>query len=156
MSKRSIFQIILSILAISLVIACASLRTSYQVPYQHPAEAQIKGRPVCTDCHETGEENLAHERFNHTPYFAEHHRIEARQNKQVCDMCHQESFCNDCHATWTELSPAVKLQAETYRRAPHRGNYASRHGIDGRMDPVSCYRCHGNPKTSKTCVPCHG
>jgi hypothetical protein len=25
---------------------------------------------------------------------------------------------------------------------PHTGDYLSRHRIDGRLDPVSCRRCH--------------
>jgi hypothetical protein len=70
-------------------------------------------------------------------------------------MCHQTSFCNDCHATRVELKPSERHKTETYRRMPHRGNYLARHRIDGRVDPTSCFRCHGNPKTARTCSPCH-
>jgi hypothetical protein len=28
--------------------------------------------------------------------------------------------------------------------------------MDGRINPISCFRCHGNPKSSRTCIRCHG
>jgi hypothetical protein len=71
-------------------------------------------------------------------------------------MCHQQSFCNDCHATYVELKPSIKNQDATYRRSPHRGDWLSRHRIEGSLDPTSCIRCHRNPKTATTCAPCHG
>jgi hypothetical protein len=71
-------------------------------------------------------------------------------------MCHQPSYCDTCHGVGVELKPSLKNQTRTNRRMPHRGDYLSRHRIDGRMDPVSCLRCHANRKTAKTCRPCHG
>jgi hypothetical protein len=28
--------------------------------------------------------------------------------------------------------------------------------IDGSLNPASCFRCHGSPKTTRGCAPCHG
>jgi hypothetical protein len=86
----------------------------------------------------------------------DNHRVPARQRPEICSMCHQQNFCNNCHGVTTELKPSERNQDKTFRRTPHRGDYLSRHRIDGRIDPTSCFRCHGNPKKSKTCVRCHG
>jgi hypothetical protein len=71
-------------------------------------------------------------------------------------MCHQQQFCDECHGVRVEEKPSAKNKTSTFRRTPHRGDYLSRHRIDGRVDPTSCFRCHGNPKTAETCAPCHG
>ena len=148
---------ILTLLAILLLVAaCAGLQSSRTLPARHPDAAELTVSPkVCTDCHERGEE-LAYERYVHTADWGMNHRAQAYQGDAVCAMCHQTSFCNDCHATRIELKPSIKNQTETYRAMPHRGDYLSRHRIDGRLDPTSCLRCHGNPKSAKTCVSCHG
>jgi hypothetical protein len=134
--------------------ACATLQGSWRVPAQHPEELPA-GRPSCIECHEARTEEFPYERFNHSIFFMENHRQEAKQAEQVCRMCHATSFCNDCHATRVELKPSERQQTENYRRMPHRGDYLTRHQIDGRVDPTSCFRCHGNPKTSRSCAPCH-
>lgn len=126
-----------------------------QLPREHP-EKLPKGNPICTECHDPANDSITFKRFNHTLYFAENHRFEAYQSEDVCSMCHRESFCSDCHATDTELKPSIKNQSDTYRRTPHRGDYLARHRIDGRIDPTSCFRCHGNPKASERCARCHG
>lgn len=152
MKKTS--SLIVIFISLSLA-ACAAMKAGYILPEKHPEELG-RGNPVCTDCHEPSGKYIPFKRFNHTLYFLENHRLEAGQAVQVCQMCHQESFCNDCHAARVELKPSVKNQTDTYRRMPHRGDYLARHRIDGRVDPTSCIRCHGNPQTNKRCAPCHG
>ena len=156
MVKKNFLSILILLAVVSLVAACASLQSSYAPPAKHPSAADLGEEPkVCTDCHQRGE-RVAYERFVHNADFGMNHRPEATQGEQVCAMCHQTSFCNDCHATRVELKPSLKNQTETYRSAPHRGDYLSRHRIDGRVDPTSCFRCHGNPKSARTCANCHG
>lgn len=151
-SKWIIFLLLASVLA-----ACAVQTQSYQIPALHPEDSGLGKRPpICVDCHEAKTEDFNWQQFDHTPFFAETHRQLAYRNEQVCAMCHQTSFCNNCHAAGIELKPSQKNQTETYRRSPHRGDYISRHRIDGRVDPTSCFRCHGNPKASASCVRCHG
>lgn len=148
---------ILSLLVVTLiVVACATPKGSFLLPTQHPPEAELGDRrPVCTDCHEA-RGKLAYEEFNHTPFFATTHRSVAQRQAAVCSMCHQASFCNDCHSVSVELKPGDRRPGETYRGMPHRGDFLTLHKIEGRIDPVSCFRCHGNPKTARTCAPCHG
>lgn len=155
MLKKTVLMLNLAMLIIYIA-ACASLKITGDLPRQHPEDIMGQGLPACTGCHDPEDGTSAYSLFNHTLYFVENHRVEAKQNRKACLMCHQESTCNECHALSLELNPSIKNQAEPFRRTPHRGDYVSRHAIDGRINPVSCFRCHGNPKTSKTCVSCHG
>lgn len=137
--------------------ACAAMDSGLGLPARHMTAADLGESPTkCSACHEARGEKLAFGAFDHTATWGQTHRQQAYQQEAVCAMCHQASFCNDCHATRVELKPSLKNQSETYRQMPHRGDYLSRHRIDGRVDPTSCFRCHGNPKSAQTCAPCHG
>ena len=154
MPVRFFFALISTVATLSILYACSSLTP---LPARHPADADLgRTRPLCVDCHEARSDKLVFADFNHTPTFATTHRLVASRSAQVCAMCHQQSFCNDCHATGVELKPSQKEQSDTFAGMPHRGDFQSRHRIDGKGDPTSCYRCHGNPKTARTCAPCHG
>jgi hypothetical protein len=52
------------------------------------------------------------------------------------------------------MKPNTKMGDRPDRRAPHRGDYLIAHRIDGRLDPGSCFRCHGNKNDSR-CRQCH-
>ena len=145
----------LCILTVVLLIACATIQSGYTPPSRHPQEEGEDLR-FCLDCHETKEAEIPYEKFIHGMFFAENHKQVDGRYGAVCSTCHRASYCNDCHGFGIELKPSLKNQTENYRRMPHRGDYLSRHVIDGRINPASCYRCHGNPKSSQTCRPCHG
>lgn len=138
--------------------ACGeTVRKAYRLPRAHPPIYEMAERRVyCVRCHGHDVEPVDFARYNHTPFFTDSHRMLAYQDEAMCAICHQQSFCNDCHATRIEIKPSVRYQTETYRRMQHRGDYLSRHRIDGRLDPSSCFRCHGNPRSSGTCRSCHG
>lgn len=137
--------------------ACAALDSGLKLPMHHLSAADLGKQPkMCTDCHQPRTSILAFQSFNHDASWLQTHRMRAYQHERICAMCHQTSFCNDCHATRVELKPSLKNQDKTYLPTQHRGDYLARHRIDGRIDPTSCIRCHGNPKTAKTCAPCHG
>jgi hypothetical protein len=156
MAKKNLLSILTMLAVVLVVAACAGLQSNNMLPVNHPTAAELDVQPKnCVECHERGEE-MRYERYVHTADFGKNHRPEATQGEAVCAMCHQTSFCNDCHATRVELKPSLKNQSETYRSAPHRGDYLSRHRIDGRVDPTSCFRCHGNPKSARSCAKCHG
>jgi len=137
--------------------ACAALDSGRDLPQKHTSPEVLGLNPTtCTDCHDARDSKLAFGSFNHTPTWLQTHRQPAYQNEAVCSMCHQTSFCNDCHSSRVELKPSLKNQDDTRRQMPHRGDYLSRHRIEGRIDPSSCFRCHGNPKSAQTCARCHG
>lgn len=156
MLKKSTQTLILFGTLVLLLQACTGMKSEVQLPAEHPEALEVGKRPTCTGCHESDDAYVPYQRLNHTPLFADNHRQAASQSEQVCNLCHQTSYCNDCHATRVELKPSVKNQTDNFRRLPHRGDYVTRHRIDGRIDPTSCFRCHGNPKSARTCTPCHG
>jgi len=155
MTVKNVFLLFCLVLSIGVLLACATLRSGYAPPLQHPQE-EGEDYSMCTDCHDVEDEEFPYQRFNHTSYFAAQHRQVVYQAQEACYMCHTQSYCNDCHGVWTELKPSVKDQTDTRRWMPHRGDYLTRHIIDARINPAPCFRCHGNRETAKTCRPCHG
>ena len=124
------------------------------LPLKHPDEEGDLRR--CSECHDTELGGFPFRRYEHTPMFGENHRLQAIGSERVCALCHQPGFCGDCHGAGAALKPSLKNHGETRRQMPHRGDYLTRHRIDGRLNPAKCFRCHGRPKAAKTCQPCHG
>lgn len=140
-----------------LMLSAACTTDNYLLPVSHPPLFEMgQRREFCTKCHAPGQKPIDFERYNHTPAFTLNHRMVAYQDEQVCALCHSQAFCSDCHATRVELKPSIKNQTENFRQMQHRGDYLTRHRIEGRIDPSSCYRCHGAPSSAATCRPCHG
>lgn len=155
MSRHGVIKRVTGWLIVAIVLGVAVYAAAETLTH-HPVDLGKK-KPICTDCHdESPREDLVIRRYNHTLYFADNHRLAARRNPQVCNMCHQQKMCNDCHGMELELKPSERDRTGSYKRTPHRGDYLSRHRIEGRLDPGSCYRCHGNPRRAKTCARCHG
>ena len=145
--------IIVAFLAIGLL-ASSSWAQDGSLPLQHSEEEGDLRR--CSQCHDTETGEFPYRRYEHTPLYGENHRLSAVGSQRVCEMCHQPSFCSDCHGAGTGLRPFLKNHGETRRRMPHRGDYLTRHRIEGRLNPGKCFRCHGRPKASAVCRPCHG
>ena len=102
-----------------------------RLPLRHPQEEGDLSQ--CSACHETESEEFPYRRFEHTPLFGENHRLTALGSQRVCEMCHRPSFCADCHGAGAGLKPSLKNHGETRRRMPHRGDYLTRHRIEGRL-----------------------
>ena len=128
--------------------------SSAELPLSHPDEGEDLRR--CLDCHDGGDASFPYARFSHTGLFGEKHSHVARTSQRVCEMCHRPSYCSDCHGVRVELKPSLKRHADPRGLSPHRGDYQTRHRIDGRLDPTKCFKCHGSPKTARSCAKCHG
>jgi hypothetical protein len=153
--NRSLIILCAFISSLILFGSCSSVDQSESMIQRH--EAEIEGVPRCLNCHETDtSETIMYERYNHSKFFIKNHKSPARRNPEICALCHRESSCNDCHATQIELKPSIKHQTKTYSPMMHRGDYLTRHKLDARINPAPCFRCHGSPKASRTCVRCHG
>ena len=135
----------LSIAFAAIVYACASTPS---LATKHPGEEMTKA-PICADCHTDWRTSM-----NHTSDYSTRHKFNAAQQKQVCDLCHAESFCADCHANREELKPSDKYKDSSERTMPHRGDYLTQHKIDGRINPASCFPCHGR-QNNERCKVCH-
>ena len=126
-----------------------------EAPSRHPEELTLQDTD-CLECHDdelTG--NLKpYGTFSHTNSFLLRHGTYAGQARDLCNSCHGEPLCMECHATSDELMPSLKHGDRPDRDLPHRGDYIVQHQIDGRLDPGSCVTCHGNWNYGK-CEQCH-
>jgi len=147
MVMKHIKSIVLLSLAILLMVAVSAFAGYKSVVKKHPM--QFTTLPLCSNCH-TDERAV----FDHGNGFSSRHGYYAFQKESVCAGCHAESFCADCHANKEEIKPVDKFKDSPERMMPHRGDYISRHKIDGKINPAPCMKCHGR-KNNERCKTCH-
>ena len=147
MIKRYAKASILILIGAGLAAALFACAETASLAKKHPME--LDKAPICADCHTDGRAAL-----NHTSDYGVRHKFYAVQQKQTCELCHKQSFCADCHAHKEELKPSDKYKDSPERALPHRGDYLTQHKIDGRMDPGSCFPCHGR-QNNERCKLCH-
>jgi hypothetical protein len=141
--KPLVLALLVSVLA-AILFACAETAT---LAWKHPME--IEKSPLCSDCHTDGRAAM-----NHTADYIARHKFYAAQQKQTCEVCHQLSFCADCHANKEQIKPSDKYKDSPGRAMPHRGDYLTQHKLDSRIDPASCFVCHGR-QNNERCRTCH-
>ncbi len=147
--------LLLAVLTVILA-ACAQMKAIPNLPASHP-EALAAGQQVnCTECHADPQKGTMKEMtaFNHSPSFVKNHSFYAATDDRLCSTCHKRSFCNDCHTNKVEMKPSTRYGYRPDREMPHRGNFMTMHKIEGKLDPASCYRCHGRANNER-CVACH-
>lgn len=143
--KSKLFILMIVPIVLSMLYACSNNSSYIRL---HPDA--LKGVTNCTECHEGSLGAINHQALD----FYKKHRFLASNARQTCASCHQESFCNDCHAGKDELKPSEKFADRPDRNLPHRGDYLSQHKIDGKMNPASCVKCHGR-QNNAGCASCH-
>ncbi|MDA8178970.1 MAG: cytochrome C [Desulfobacteria bacterium] len=153
-SRNSISAAFVAVL-IALLFGCSAVSRTPSVPPKHPEDLP-RGRVDCLECHEDVSTGALkpYAAFRHSRVFIDSHGTYARQGQNLCASCHAPAFCQTCHAGKEEIKPNVKMSDRPDRMAPHRGDYLVTHRIDGRIDPGSCFRCHGNKNDAK-CRQCH-
>ena len=143
--KNRLYIILIPLILGAILYACANTKSVAKV---HPTE--VKGLVDCRECHTDNWAALNHQADD----FYRRHKFYAGQQRFACQTCHQESFCADCHAHKEEIKPSDKYKTSPERQLPHRGDYLSRHKIEGRIDPASCLKCHGRTNNER-CKTCH-
>lgn len=131
----------------SLIFVLAACAASMSMAAKHPVE--VPTRPICSDCHNDWRASL-----DHSADYIERHKFYASQQRQTCGVCHTESFCADCHAHKEEIKPSDKYKNAPDRAMPHPGDYLNQHKIDGKINPASCFPCHGR-QNNERCIVCH-
>ncbi|MBI4651608.1 cytochrome C, partial [Candidatus Desantisbacteria bacterium] len=123
-------------------------------PFTHPP--MIKARILCTECHNDPGENISrpYEFFNHTSGFLTYHKIYSVQEQETCEICHEQNFCADCHASKDITIPNLKNGERPDKIYPHKGDYIIRHRVNGKIFADKCFSCHGT-KNNKLCKTCH-
>ena len=155
MMRRATAVTVFGAALLALLVSCSAVSKTPSVPPKHPEELP-PGRADCLECHKDVSTGALkpYGTFRHSAVFIGSHGTYARQGQNLCSSCHAPAFCQTCHAGKEDLKPNVKSGDRPDRMAPHRGDYISTHRIDGRLDPGSCYRCHGN-KNDVKCKQCH-
>jgi hypothetical protein len=146
MNTKGTHAVLLAVLLAGLA-AMASCAVHRSVAARHPVE--VLTMPICSECHKDGRTTL-----DHRADFISRHRFYAAQQQQLCNACHAESFCSDCHGNKEELKPSDKYKDSPARSLPHRGDYLNQHKIDGTINPASCFPCHGRQNNGR-CRVCH-
>lgn len=156
MNRKTALLSLAIALVMGVLMACSLVSSEKSFAATHP-QALGAGRPVCSECH--GAEAMkgtfkSYDAYNHTPEFVRNHKAAANQDSATCAACHGQSFCADCHGGKGVMTPSTKLGNRPDRAMPHKAGYLSLHRIEGRMDPTSCYKCHGRANNEK-CTVCH-
>ncbi len=156
MRRSPLMSAILAMACVFVILAaCAQMKALPSLPESHPEE--LAAGPVsCSECHQDEQRGTmkAFGAFNHSPSFVRNHRFYASGDDRLCAACHKGSFCADCHTNKVEMKPSLKYGYRPDRTMQHRGNFLTLHKIEGKLDPASCYRCHGRTNNER-CVTCH-
>jgi len=139
------FAAALALGAATLLAACASGPQSGALVHPEKVESPV----ICTACHDAEMTS-----YNHDAGWGRTHGQAAVSNRRACDLCHRPSSCADCHAQKEEIKPSVKRGSRFDAAIPHQGDYLTQHRIDARVDPASCFPCHGR-KNEARCRTCH-
>ncbi len=107
------------------------------------------GKPLCTECHDDDRAV-----YNHNSAFFDKHGRLAGTFSPLCEGCHKPKFCSDCHGNKEDIVPSRKLGNRPDLESPHRGDYFTKHKIEGRLDKSTCFKCHGR-RNNKRCKRCH-
>ncbi|MCL5966821.1 MAG: cytochrome C [Deltaproteobacteria bacterium] len=156
MMRRTALAWIVAVTVFVPLAGCSVVSQTPSVPPKHPEELRNWSRVDCRECHSgvsTGALKPYHS-FRHTRAFVDIHGLYARQGQNLCASCHAPSFCQTCHARTEEIKPSTKMGDRPDLALPHRGDYIVTHRLDGRIDPGSCFRCHGNKEDTR-CRACH-
>ncbi len=139
------------------IAGCSVVSKTASVPPKHPEDLSGWSRVDCLECHSDVSTGALkpYASFRHTRTFTDIHGLYARQGQNLCAACHaSSSFCDTCHARSEEIKPSTKMGDRPDLSLPHRGDYIVTHRLDGRLDPGSCFPCHGN-KADVRCRACH-
>jgi hypothetical protein len=89
--------------------------------------------------------------YSHEGDFLKRHGTLARGDRTVCEHCHRQQDCTDCHNRLDALVPAERMSERVDRSLVHRADFLTRHPIDAKANPDSCRACHAETQ----CTACH-
>jgi hypothetical protein len=156
MVKLALRAVLFPVLLAAFMAGCSAISQSPSVPPKHPEDLSGWTQVDCLECHSDVSAGALkpYASFRHSSGFVRQHGLYARQGQNLCQACHGPSFCQGCHARKEELKPSTRMGDRPDLSLPHRGDYIIQHQLDGRMDPGSCFHCHGNKNNAK-CRACH-
>jgi hypothetical protein len=139
-----------------------------------------KGPIGCAECHTagfvTGQGAQGDSMSNiHRGEFKVSHPIAARTDPQLCNTCHETSFCTDCHEGFSNQTLAIDSHRKSWSQSnnfgPTHGNFAlsscqtchsasvlpthtwtKKHSREARRNLSTCQSCHPQ---GDICTTCH-
>jgi hypothetical protein len=118
--------------------------------HKDDAEQIFPAKQACLECHD--EEFYKTITFpgikTHGPIWALNHRAPAKSGTIDCSVCHEQSYCLECHKAGfaDEMSELGNNMVNV-----HRSEFHVTHPIAARTDPQLCSSCHER----RFCVDCH-
>jgi hypothetical protein len=103
----------------------------------------------CVPCHRG--EQLPRSFMRHDDSWPRRHGPAAKRGSRICNQCHLESGCADCHDQAQQLLVETREPDAVGKHFVHRADYVSRHALEARSRPSDCLRCH----TTSSCDACH-
>ena len=142
--------------------------------------ASCHEQEFCLECHKSGfadeQGSFSNAMINvHRSDFHVTHPIAARTNPQLCESCHENGFCVDCHNRFAPEDLAIQSHRRGWSDlsvsgAPHSSfapdscgschpdsvlpahEWSSNHAREARKDLVTCQACHPD---GDVCLKCH-
>jgi hypothetical protein len=107
----------------------------------------------CAPCHDARDLRriLPRTFLRHEGAFMRRHGTLALEQSRLCESCHAQSDCTDCHDVTQVMSIELRRPEKVDRDFVHRPDFISRHAIEAASQPSRCVRCH----EPQTCDACH-
>jgi len=127
--------------------------------YRHGISASSMTDARCMQCHNTNQSaamdcNKCHNGDQitnpHPRDYISRHGADAHLSDVECNVCHETSYCNNCHAQ-RQIVPPSHFDANW--AVPGTGG---EHRDRAEFDLESCMSCHDRPNEEPVCVRCHG
>jgi hypothetical protein len=107
----------------------------------------------CDACHKNLEDTrlLPQSHLAHDGDWLREHGARAASSGDLCQSCHRERFCAECHGKTVAGLPATLHFADPFAPSVHRAGFAARHNLEARAEPGACTTCHSPDR----CISCH-
>lgn len=108
---------------------------------------------TCSTCHRDldGSKLLPQSHLAHDGDWLREHGTRGASSGQLCQACHREQFCAECHGKTVAVLPATSHFADPFTPSVHRAGFVARHALEARADPGACSTCHSPDR----CASCH-
>ena len=118
----------------------------------HAHEAERDAR-VCTACHKDLNDatTLPRSHLVHDGDWAREHGTRAASSGDLCQSCHREQFCAECHGKTAAVLPATLHFSDPFAPSVHRAGFLARHPLEAKAEPGACTTCHSPDR----CASCH-
>lgn len=108
---------------------------------------------LCTKCHASLAQYaiVPVTQQAHRPGFFREHGRHFERGGDLCQQCHGQTFCRDCHDRRNPLPPDFTFPDRPERAVVHRMGWRQTHATDARLWPDTCTGCHA----PQDCQKCH-